>query len=76
MAQKTCRFVILPQQERSSENPPPSKREFVRKGSPEAERARLRPKELAWGWNLSKNTPPLKRAFARKDAARRVEPLS
>ena len=38
---KTCRFVILPQQERSSENPPPSKREFVRKGSPEAERARL-----------------------------------
>jgi|GEM_PF-6558906 len=41
MAQKTCRFVILPQQERSSENPPPSKREFVRKGSPEAERARL-----------------------------------
>ena len=69
MAQKTCRFVILPQQERSSENPPPSKREFVRKGSPEAER-------VAWGWNLSKNTPPLKRAFARKDAARRVEPLS
>ena len=41
MAQKTCRFVILPQQERSSENPPPSKREFVRKGSPGAERARL-----------------------------------
>lgn len=38
---KTCRFVILPQQEHSSENPPPSKREFVRKGSPEVERARL-----------------------------------